>query len=157
MSTYVYLECLDHDPPLRADSESGQHLSDLPQIRADIAARDALLAVVAASEWGDVPDMGYFRNATARFLVSHPRCRIGIVDEYGDRHALVEPNHTGATTPESAAPDEVTRFTSHSSAPGHTYSPPEISGPQICAQRRFTSEDSTTPPDANGAQKGAGR
>ena len=31
MSTYLYLVCLDHTPPLRAASESGQHLYDLPQ------------------------------------------------------------------------------------------------------------------------------
>lgn len=59
MSTYLYLECLDHDPPLRADGESGQHLDDLPQLRADIAARDGLVAVAAASA-GEVPDLGHF-------------------------------------------------------------------------------------------------
>jgi hypothetical protein len=91
VSTYVYLECLDHDPPLRADGESGQHLSDLPQIRADIAARDALLTLIAASEWGDVPDLGtYFRQNTARFLAALPHCRIGIRDEYGDVHPTIE-------------------------------------------------------------------
>ena len=61
MSTYLYLVCLDHTPPLMAASDSGQHLSDLPQIRADIAARDSHLAVVAASEFG-VPDLGPFRT-----------------------------------------------------------------------------------------------
>ena len=37
MSTYLYLRCEDHDPPLVAREESGQHLYDLPTIRADIA------------------------------------------------------------------------------------------------------------------------
>ncbi len=87
MSTYIYLACLDHDPPLIAEEESGQHLYDLPQIRADIAARDALYTVIDASEYQDVPDMGsYFRNQTARFLATHRKCRIGIRDEYGDEH-----------------------------------------------------------------------
>ena len=31
MSTYIYLLCRDHSPAIRADGESGQHLSDLPQ------------------------------------------------------------------------------------------------------------------------------
>ena len=90
MSTCLYLVCLDHTPPLMAASDSGQHLSDLPQIRADIAARDSHLAVVAASQWGDVPDLGPFRTATVNFLVAHPRCHIGIRDEYGDEHPLVD-------------------------------------------------------------------
>lgn len=91
MSTYLYLVCLDHTPPLRAASESGQHLYDLPQVRADIAARDAHLAVVSASD-GDVPYLGYFRSATVRFLVDHPRCRIGIRDEYGREHPTEDPS-----------------------------------------------------------------
>lgn len=91
MSTWLYLECLDHDPPLRADDESGQHLYDLPQIRADVADRDALVAAVRATEFGDeieaVTD-GYFRRRTLRFLVAHPTCHIGIRDEYGRAYPL---------------------------------------------------------------------
>lgn len=88
MSTYLFLRCLDHDPPLRAADESGQHLSDLSQIRADIAARTTLLA---AWEHLDFSDFGHFRNATLRFLAAHPKCNIGIRDEYGRDHPLVEP------------------------------------------------------------------
>ena len=40
MSTDYYLVCMDHEPRLRAMSESGQHDYDLPQIRADIADRE---------------------------------------------------------------------------------------------------------------------
>lgn len=97
MSTYIYLVCLDHDPPLIAEEESGQHLYDLPQIRADIAARDALYIVIDASEYQDVPDMGsYFRSRTARFLAGHRKCRIGIRDECGTEHPTTsegEPGH----------------------------------------------------------------
>ena len=90
MSTWLYLECLDHDPPLRADDESGQHLYDLPQIRADIADRDALVAAVRATRFGDVEQVtnDYFRRHTLRFLVAHPTCHIGIRDEYGHLHPL---------------------------------------------------------------------
>jgi len=86
MSTYVYLECLDHNPPLRADGESGQHLSDLPQIRADIIGRSSVIASLRDG-WspGD-----HFRINTARFLTDHERCRIGIRDEYGAAHSPAE-------------------------------------------------------------------
>lgn len=87
MSTYLYLVCITHEPPLRADGESGQHLYDLPQIRADIANRDA---IVAAWEL-DMEPAGaptHFRHATARFLSEHPRCPLAIYDEYGRRHPL---------------------------------------------------------------------
>lgn len=98
MSTYLYLVCVAHDPPLRADCESGQHLYDLPQIRADIRNRDE---IVKAMELGMEPDSGplHFRRATARFLSEHPRCPLAIYDEYGERHALTgEPltQHEGA-------------------------------------------------------------
>ncbi|MBK5248129.1 MAG: hypothetical protein JJE50_01645 [Actinomycetales bacterium] len=86
MSTYVWLECLDHDPPLSADGESGQHLSDLPQIRADLAAR---VRVVASIRDGWDPG-DYFRSNTARFLTRHEKCRIGIRDEYGDEYPSTE-------------------------------------------------------------------
>ncbi len=86
MSTYLYLQCLDHDPPLPADEESGQHLSDLPAIRAAIAGRSVLMR--AGPGWGPT---GYFAENTRRFLVAHHSCRIGIVDEYGVEHPLEVP------------------------------------------------------------------
>ncbi len=84
MSTYLYLLCLDHTPPLEAEGESGQHLHDLPQIRADIANRGTIVAA-AADDWSPA---GYFRRHTVAFLSAHPACRIGIRDEYGIDHPL---------------------------------------------------------------------
>ena len=66
MSTYVYLVCLDHNPPLIADDESGQHLYDLPQIRKDIADRDLIVAAFKAEVFDG---SNYFRRATARFQI----------------------------------------------------------------------------------------
>jgi len=86
MSTWIYLRCEDHTPPLMADDESGQHLYDLPQIRADIAGRDALVAAIKDGLTVD----DYFRRHTARFLVQHPKCRLSIQDEYGDEHPLID-------------------------------------------------------------------
>lgn len=86
MSTYVYLECLDHDPVLSSDGEVGQHLYDLPRIRDEIAKRDLFVANAEADVW---PDYGHhFRNNAARFLIAHPRCNIGIRDEYGRTHPI---------------------------------------------------------------------
>jgi hypothetical protein len=85
MSTYLYLVCEQHDPPLRADDESGQHLYDLPTIRKDLAGRDELVRL-----YREGADFVYFTNHTARFLSNHPKCPIGIVDEYGDSHSTVE-------------------------------------------------------------------
>ena len=86
MSTYIYLECLDHTPPIRAEDESGQHLYDLPQLRADVANRDALVAAY----WDDMTMADYFRRNTIRFIVTHPKCRFRIVDEYGREHPLID-------------------------------------------------------------------
>jgi hypothetical protein len=84
--TDLYLVCEDHDPPLKADDESGQHLYDLDQIRADIANRER---IIAALDIDYVPDEEiHFRRSTARFLAAHPKCRIGIIDEYGKRHPV---------------------------------------------------------------------
>jgi hypothetical protein len=87
VSTWIYLRCEDHDPPLQADGESGQHLYDLPQVRADLLNRDALVAA-----WRDDlrPGRDHFRSNTIRFLVAHPRCHIRIWDEYGVEHSTEE-------------------------------------------------------------------
>ena len=86
MSTYYYVACTDHDPVLIADDESGQHSYDLPDIRADIADREALVRIWRSG----VGDLGYFRNNTVRFLAKHPTCALAIIDEYNQHHPLVE-------------------------------------------------------------------
>ena len=87
MSTYIYLFCRDHSPAIRADDESGQHLSDLPQLRDDIANRDVIVHALQVLDF--CPDDSYRRN-TATFLATHPRCHLGIVDEYGREHPIEE-------------------------------------------------------------------
>ncbi|MCA1781893.1 MAG: hypothetical protein LC679_06880, partial [Intrasporangiaceae bacterium] len=80
MSTYIFLTCLDHDPPIVADAESGQHLYDLPRIRAEIADRDTVAAEAdlpaPSALTADIDT--YFRARSAWFLADHPRCNIGI-------------------------------------------------------------------------------
>ena len=99
MSTYLSLACLDHDPPLVAEDESGQHEYDLPDIRADLRDRDVLVRL-----WYADPGMqNYFRNHTCRFLARHRDCRIGIVSEYGDWYATTGDDATRYETPEQAS------------------------------------------------------
>lgn len=86
MSTYLYLECQDHDPPLLSNGEVGQHLIDLQTIRADIANRDLFIANLKANL--DVDYGHHFRNNAARFLCQHPKCHIAIWDEYGKYHSI---------------------------------------------------------------------
>ena len=87
MSTYIYLLCRDHNPAIQADGESGQHLTDLPQLRQDIANREA---IVHALRVLDFQAHGSYRCNTARFLAAHPHCHLGIVDEYGREHPIEE-------------------------------------------------------------------
>ena len=88
MSTWLYLECIDHDPPLRADGESGQHLSDLVDIRKDIANRNKMVELYNETEF-EWPTH-HFRLNTVRFLAKHPKCHLTIRDEYGREHLIVE-------------------------------------------------------------------
>jgi hypothetical protein len=93
VSTYLYLECLDHDPVLTAPEESGQHLYNLPQIQADIANR---VALVSAVQELDLDGGDYFRRRTIWFLSQHPKCRIGIRDEYGAAYPIEGDDEEGA-------------------------------------------------------------
>lgn len=86
MSTYLYLQCEDHTPPIRSFCHSGQHLRDLAQIFKDIDSRE--LIVAAYNE--DMVPMHNFRRATASFLAQHPHCRVTVIDEYGRTHTPEE-------------------------------------------------------------------
>ena len=107
MSTYIYLQCLDHDPPLRAQDESGQHYYDLPRIRADVANRVELIGEYDSGElWRRNRELGemydwrdpfwftpgahdpYFQLQSVPFLADHLGCNLGIVTEYGKQLSL---------------------------------------------------------------------
>ena len=78
MSTYLYLVCVDHDPPLESTDEVGQHLSDLPTVRAVLASRHS---DVMQFVFGD-----RYADTARRFLNQHPRCDVRIRDECGVEH-----------------------------------------------------------------------
>lgn len=91
MSTYLYLVCLTHDPHPRSD-EVGHNLDRLRNIREEISNREELLKLVDLADrmdfeldhW-DVP-----KKIMLNFFKEHRECELGIVDEYGKTHPLVE-------------------------------------------------------------------
>lgn len=94
MSTWIYMVCTDHDPPIRAESESGQHLYDIPQLREDLTQREDITAL-SADDFSDVtteldPFFDRYTLNTWRFLRPHPLCNLEIHDEYGRHYPLTE-------------------------------------------------------------------
>ncbi|CAM2804857.1 hypothetical protein COJE103337_03955 [Corynebacterium jeikeium] len=89
MSTYLYLQCNSHTPPLQSPHEVGQHLRDLPRIREEINWRQILYRAHQNGYLGYETDYGsQFTNTLRTFLMQHPHCDLQIVDEYGDTHPL---------------------------------------------------------------------
>ena len=54
----------------------------------ELAAHDAI--VHAMQELDLYPHDSSYRSNTADFLAAHPRCHLGIVDEYGSEHPITE-------------------------------------------------------------------
>ncbi|MCF3939922.1 hypothetical protein [Gordonia tangerina] len=92
MSTYHYLECTCHNPPLRSDDEVEQHAGTeiLDQVRDMVRKRDTIIPLLR-DEMVDYPDNRYLRNAL-RFLVDHEHCVINLVTEYGERERIGWPS-----------------------------------------------------------------
>lgn len=90
MSTWLYLECTEHDPPIRSESEVGQHLYDLPRIREWLTDRAGLVDTFKDRliYTGYVGPEDYFGRHAAQFFMKHPHCRILIRDEYGSVHYI---------------------------------------------------------------------
>lgn len=91
MSTYLYLQCLDHNPPLRSDGEVGQHMTDLQYARSLIKDRIILAYMFSATIWkwpGGENGLDQWKYNAARFFSEHEHCNLGIVDEYGQRHPI---------------------------------------------------------------------
>jgi hypothetical protein len=110
MSTYWHYECADHDPPLTS-AEFTQHTDD------DAYRFGVTLATSRPLDhawWdGDLSGAsGYFERNARSFLEQHPRCRLALVNEYGERRPLrpaAEPSVQPPTREQIAA--EVKRVT----------------------------------------------
>lgn len=86
MSTYLYLQCLEHDPPISSDGEVGQHLYDLDDVKKLYVNRELLIQM----QKQDLPitwDSNFQSNAS-RFFCQHPNCTVQVVTEYGDVYPL---------------------------------------------------------------------
>lgn len=94
MSTYWYYKCLEHDPPLISDDEFTQHTDDY-------AFREGVWLANTRVEWIELErraeeagmhlsaDHDHFLRTNAmRFLRGHPKCKLGLVNEYGDEADL---------------------------------------------------------------------
>lgn len=86
MSTYLYLSCESHDPPLVSEDSSGQNLRDLPRVRSVVRDKEKIIRI----ETEDLSCSDPALEHAARFLSQHQKCEIGIRDEY-DRQHSVEP------------------------------------------------------------------
>ena len=94
MSTYLYLQCLDHDPLLRSDGEVGQHMTDLQYARSLVKDRKNLAYMFDATVWawpGGTNVLDQWKYNAARFFSEHKWCSVGIVDEYGLKWPLESP------------------------------------------------------------------
>ena len=83
MSTWLYLRCDAHTPPLYSE-DVGQHLYDLPTIRGYIADRDRL-ATEGTLLYDGTPE-SHFDTHARHFLRKHPTCPLSVEDEYGQEH-----------------------------------------------------------------------
>lgn len=81
MSTWVYYACIDHDPPLVNDLESGQH-GEVDEMRKLLEGRETWLSML--DEYGEHIQLAerYTANGV-QFFQHHPRCALACVDEYG--------------------------------------------------------------------------
>lgn len=94
MSTYFYLQCVSHDPPLQSESEVEQHWTPF---------LDVIRGIVRDRELGEFKQPWQVINGPAQpysihdfweavahaFVQAHPTCRIELVSEYGEREAIV--------------------------------------------------------------------
>lgn len=98
MSTDVYLYCLDHTPYVGALGEVEQHIGGKysENIARFIADRDRLAKV---DLWDELlGDQMHFERNAAAFFQMHPKCRVGVKDEYGRWHDI-----PGAHVPKEAS------------------------------------------------------
>lgn len=93
MSTWWYYECLNHDPPLTSAAEFTQHTADQHFIRGlelvaerPVEGDDSYWGLVSATD--DERTDAYFNMNARQFLKDHPTCRIGLVNEYGERRGI---------------------------------------------------------------------
>lgn len=86
MSTYWYFECIDHVPALQSSEEFTQHTEDMHFVHGVELARNRPVEPVGPASFDRSRE--YFDQRARDFLVQHPTCRLGLINEYGDRLEL---------------------------------------------------------------------
>lgn len=84
MGDYLYLVCLDHDPPLRSHDEVSQNAAvprELERIRDWVADREELVRLRRKDQ---LTYEDYFLNHAVLFFASHLKCRLEARDDVGD-------------------------------------------------------------------------
>jgi hypothetical protein len=82
---------LDHEPPLQSVEEFSQHTADrhflhgVELLAQRPVERDETYWFTAHTEPEPVRSDLYFDMNARRFLADHPKCRIGLINGYGDR------------------------------------------------------------------------
>lgn len=107
MSTYLYIECTDHDPPLISRREAGQHLRNIPDVLKEIRTREPRTAGETFESLEELsldklyrkypPELSidaYFSWNIATFMLEHPYCSLVVRDEYGKKYTDDYPEGT---------------------------------------------------------------
>lgn len=83
MSTNMYLVCLEHEPMITSDNVEHHVSSDiLDKIKMWVVDRELYIKAYDVADYYN-PDFGdQYHNNAARFMVSHPSCRLALKTEY---------------------------------------------------------------------------
>lgn len=94
MSTYLYLQCRSHNPPIWSDSHVGSSLSDVPYALRLLENRAPLIAVrdLADDDVAYGAQFSGYAGAAAWFLTQHRDCEVVLIDQYGETHTHPEKN-----------------------------------------------------------------
>lgn len=87
MSTYYYLECLAHTPPIVSTEESARKSSQISQIREDWEHREEIWWSYDSGLLTNV-EFGSPRMATIHFMEHHKDCPVQIRSEYGEVYPI---------------------------------------------------------------------
>jgi hypothetical protein len=92
MSTYWYLECLDHDPILTSGDEVEQHTEGLDRIDIVVSSRKVLAQLGDdAARDALIDALTYFERNAFWFVIAHPQCRLRYRSEYGHYRPVIAP------------------------------------------------------------------
>lgn len=87
MSTYLYLRCDAHDPPMYSDNVAQHPQDELPWLLDKIAHRNELATTEPIYTW--TTGFEWWEANLIAFFKQHPKCPITIEDEYGTEYPAI--------------------------------------------------------------------